>query len=194
VLVEEVADVVAHDRLALLRVGRQLRSRRAVRLGSLPLGIGLGRVRVGARDRADLLHQVQEVGHAPVLGDLAVLDPEEPVRGPGSPLPAGRDADEVALVGPAPDHARGDDVALGHHLLDREVHVGERAAEHPRDHLHALEPLRRAGRTAVVDVALREQLGDEVGVAVVDDLLDEPGVDLFVLLLGQPNPPPGSSR
>ena len=88
-------------------------------------------------------------------------------------------------------HPGRDAIALGEHLVDLEMDVRERPTEHPWDGAHPVEPAGGAGRGAVVDVVSRVELRDDVDVALVDDLLDEPPIGGLVgpILLGQRVPP-----
>lgn len=171
--------MVAHDPLALLRIGR--RRLETGPFGALVVAEGAGGGTLGERGHGtELLKQGEQVGDTPVLHDPAVGDPEGPRRRPRGATACRLDAEEGTEVSAAPGHARGHDVALGHHVLDGEGDVRKRLAEHGRHRPHAFEAIGGTGRPAVVDVVRTEQLVDGVEVATVDDLLHEAPVHRLV--------------
>jgi hypothetical protein len=77
--------------------------------------------------------------------------------------------------------APGDRVALGEHVLDREVQVGKHAAVHRDILLEARAPVDRHGRI-VKRVVVGVELVDETEVAAVPAPFDPTANDRFVLL------------
>ena len=77
------------------------------------------------RDDAELLHQVEQRGDAPVLGDLAVDDPHGVDGVETDLLPRGRNTQEFSAVGAVIGLVGGHEVAGGHLPVDLGTKVGE---------------------------------------------------------------------
>ena len=121
----------------------------------------------------DLAQKGDQVRHPPVLRDLAVAHPEDALRAPHGVPARGRERHERAVLGALPGHSRRDKITLTDQVVDDEVDVGKGGAEHGEDATDTIDPGRRAGGRAVVDVIIGVEPGDLVELAVVDDLLDE---------------------
>src|ERR1700750_2840969 len=81
------------------------------------------------RQRAELLHEREEIGHAPVVGDLAVAHPHD-VDGLELDLAACRlDAEEFSAVCPVIGLVRRDAVSIGKLPMDVSVKVGKRGLQ-----------------------------------------------------------------
>ncbi len=100
----------------------------------------------------------------------------------------GREAHEGAILRSLSGHPGRHEVTLADHVVDDEMDVRKGGAEHLE---HGPDTAQAAGSTrrrTVVHIVGGVQLGDEVVLAVVDHLLDEPPVQGFALFHGHLGP------
>src|SRR5215203_2052877 len=128
---------------------------------------------------ARLYQEAEHVRPAPMLGLPTILHAEEVDPADGGLLPGRGDTDKLALVGAGVGHPGGHQLALGDHVVDLGVQIGEGLVDHAEELLGLLGALAAEG---VVDPIGGQQLIEGVKVPAVDDLLVEPSRRLLVVL------------
>src|SRR5918996_2146878 len=151
----------------------------------------LSRVRAGAsarwlprrRDRPELLQQTEGVLLDEVLHDPAVHDAEQADPGACDGFPGRGDTQERALLGAAPGPTNRHLVPLGEKVLHCDRGVGKCAAQRAQEPQEAVA-VHRGIASVVDDVAGREQLVGEPGVAGADEPFPEPPDESLVVSCG----------
>src|SRR6266568_4581451 len=147
--------------------------------------VGAPSLRAWRRHGPQLHHERGHVVEGPALHDLAVLEAVDDDVFEVDRLVVGQDAEKLdaALVRPGDPAANDHLVAVGDHVFDDRLPVGEGLHRRPVSHLGPGEAGRKAGGRVlgVVEVG-REQVIQRVGVPRVPGLFDLAN-DLLVLVL-----------
>src|SRR5581483_2578680 len=130
------------------------------------------------RYEAELQERPEPVGHAPMLDELAVDDPEHVEHVDLHPPARGRMPHEGPVMRAAAAHAQPDGIARHGEILDLQVEVRVRAVERRDDGLYALSTggvVRPV--VLVLDEVGRGHLVADLEAALVEPLLDQPPGD-----------------
>src|SRR6266536_548753 len=142
---------------------------------------GRERTSGSGRDGPDLLHQAEEVHAHPALGEQAVLDPPDVDELDLDRGARGRHAHECAFVCGGPTAAGDQLVVLRRQALaEVDPQVGERRLEHGEALQEPFGP-GDGPRQVMVDEARRHALAEDLGLALVHALLEEPPHQRLVL-------------
>jgi hypothetical protein len=113
------------------------------------------------RHNAKLTHQAEVVVAPPVLGDLAVGDPQDVDAVHRDLLAGRRDAEELAEVGAGHGRAGDDLVPFRDQVVDPPIEVGEGTPEEGHDRLVPGDPLLHPRRVGVIEeVGRDDRVGD----------------------------------
>ena len=115
-----------------------------------------------------------------MVGDLAILDPEEVALRPGSLLPGCRHTHIVTLHRAGIGNLGGHEIAFGNLQVDRILEIRERRTEGAGDHLEALAPGRHPWRKLTVFTAVRcHHLVDHFESPLAEDFHRDAAADRF---------------